>query len=696
MTKHWLLVGLATLFVASCSGSNPGSGPNPDAGIPDGGEQPDTGPVPSDIAPYEEGDPLTGYTEGECSLTPVAEPFEDPDTELHWDATGLPFPDHVHAIVSPVVVDFIDPNPADPTPEIIFPSYESFNGAAVLRVVSGSPPYATIMTLAGDGSAPNTGDDNANAQLQFDGHPAAGDLDGDGEPEIVAIRNDAKVVAFKNDGTELWRTAAIAPQHTTAGGAVSIADLDQDGMPEVIIGRLVLNGQTGVQRWLGNGGNGKNGQGPLSCVADLGGTPGMEVIAGNTVYDKDGNIEWESEHPTNYNSGFCAIADVINNDTGAAGKDGIPEVIRVAGHADNPVGKLLLHETRLGPDAGKILLSVDLPACGGGIAGAGGAPTVADFDGDGLAEIGVAGGTCYTVFDPACPGDTTLCPSPSPETNILWKRQTDDSSSNVTSSTVFDFNGDGSSEVIYNDEQRFTVLSGHDGAIVFEDWNPSRTRTEQPVVADVDNDGNAEIVFTANSEANFAGDDPNYTPGQRIPGVEIWSSGDDAWVPARPIWNQHTYHIDNINLDGTVPQTEVASWTTHNTYRANAPLDNSFSAPDLANEWGTVYCADNKTYVCTQLLNKGDVRVGKGIKVEFFSGDPDDGGTLIGQTESSRGVDPGKAGEFICIEWATPRYPADIYVRIDGDASERECEEDNNQVHFTSNICDGDPPEIVF
>ena len=131
----------------------------------------------------------------------------------------------------------------------------------------------------------------------------------------------------------------------------------------------------------------------------------------------------------------------------------------------------------------------------------GGAPTVADFDGDGHAEVGVAGGDRYTLFDPDCRAAGGDCLA----VGVRWATVTEDTSSNVTSSTVFDFNGDGASEVVYNDEERFMVLDGRTGRVVFEDWNPSQTRTEQAIVADADGDGQADIVFGANQCAAFAG-----------------------------------------------------------------------------------------------------------------------------------------------------------------------------------------------
>ena len=70
------------------------------------------------------------------------------------------------------------------------------------------------------------------------------------------------------------------------------------------------------------------------------------------------------------------------------------------------------------------------------------------------------------------------------------------------------------------------------------------------------------------------------------------STGDanDQWVQSRGVWNQHSYHITNVNDDGTIPVNEVPSWTSVNSYRSNrftaveggVPVDGcAFAKPDL-------------------------------------------------------------------------------------------------------------------
>ncbi|MDQ3034199.1 MAG: FG-GAP-like repeat-containing protein [Myxococcota bacterium] len=618
-----------------------------------------------------------GIPSGRCTVTPAGTAFESPALELHWRGEGLPFPELEQAIMSPVVIDFLEDGPDETIPEIIFVSYRDFNGTGVLRIVSGRPPYETRMTLAGDGSGPVLDDTMAVPMLRFDAHPAAGDLDGDGAPELVALLEAGGAVAYRRDGTELWRTdATMLPRAAVIPNAsVALADLDHDGTPEVIVGNVVMSGATGAVRWTGMGGRGVNGQGPLSCVADVVPTsPGLEVIAGNTVYSSTGEILWRA---TGTGDGFCAIADVVDA-TGVAARDGMPEVIRVA------AGVLYVHDGA----TGALRWMRNLPTCMSSV-GSGGAPTVADFDGDGLAEIGVAGAFCYTVFDPACSVDPR--PAECAGNGLLWRVDTEDDSSNVTSSTVFDFNGDGAAEVIYNDEQNFLVFEGRTGAELYRQPNPSRTRTEQPIVADVDNDGNAEIVFTANNEAAFAG--VGLSAAERIPGVEIWSSADDSWVGARTIWNQHTYHIDNIDPLGRIPRDEAASWLGHNTYRLNVALEDALLAPDLVGEASSFdesRCGEGILIVCAEIRNRGDVLVGPGLEVSFYDGDPDAGGTLIGTATTTRTLEPRGAGERVCADWVGAPTDAarEVFVRVDSAGGERECFEDNNTASLGEGRCD--------
>jgi len=119
---------------------------------------------------------------------------------------------------------------------------------------------------------------------------------------------------------------------------------------------------------------------------------------------------------------------------------------------------------------------------------------------------------------------------------------------------------DAGAEVVYNDECFFRVFDGLDGRVWFSERAPSRTRTEHPVIADVDNDGNAEIVFATSNESGFCDDPPGAGGNDFNNGIEVWGDQADTWVPARRIWNQHAYHVTNVLESGGLPRRAPESW----------------------------------------------------------------------------------------------------------------------------------------
>jgi hypothetical protein len=85
--------------------------------------------------------------------------------------------------------------------------------------------------------------------------------------------------------------------------------------------------------------------------------------------------------------------------------------------------------------------------------------------------------------------------------------------------------------------------------------------SDAPAVADVDHDGNAEIVVC--SDRMFGGTIADT-------GIFVIEDANDTWVDTRRIWNQHSYHVTNVNDDSTIPAQETSSWQMVNTYRQNA------------------------------------------------------------------------------------------------------------------------------
>ena len=80
-------------------------------------------------------------------------------------------------------------------------------------------------------------------------------------------------------------------------------------------------------------------------------------------------------------------------------------------------------------------------------------------------------------------------------------------------------------------------------------------------MSDLDNDGSAEVLVVSNE---------SYVAMQTAPALQVIRDKGDRWIPARRIWNQHTYHVTNVREDGTIPQFEKPHWKGLNTYRTQA------------------------------------------------------------------------------------------------------------------------------
>jgi hypothetical protein len=366
------------------------------------------------------------------------------------------------------------------------------------------------------------------------------------------------------------------------GGGLAIADIDLDGWPEIAYADTVwtMKGGTLKRAWVGGKGTGGTVDQSLSAFSDLdlANDGNLELLAGNTAYKSNGQVLWQTTTETN---GFPAVADLDKN--------GTPEAIIVGG------GKVWI----LAGATGAIITGpFTLPGTGGG-----GAPTVADFDGDGFPEIGIAQANYYSVVKP------TITNNAITGMTLLWKAGNHDFSSSVTGSTVFDFEGDGKAEVIYADECWLWVFDGTNGNVRLAVSHSSFTATEASLVADIDGDGHAEMLIpsqgvdmntwncNAYKQGGTALNGQYWTPGPQsnssYRGLVAIGDTADSWVGTRTLWNEHSYHVSNVcddsdnacpspNIYGTIPKGETKNWTLPwlNDFRQNVQDKGIFNAPD--------------------------------------------------------------------------------------------------------------------
>ena len=92
------------------------------------------------------------------------------------------------------------------------------------------------------------------AEFNISSGLAVGDIDNDGLVEIIAPGLQGFVTAYSNTGTVKWSIREYSAFDWGGGNAASIADLNADGNPEVIVGKAIISGTgttIGVRTWAG-------------------------------------------------------------------------------------------------------------------------------------------------------------------------------------------------------------------------------------------------------------------------------------------------------------------------------------------------------------------------------------------------------------------------------------------------------------
>ncbi|MCP4805335.1 MAG: hypothetical protein GY913_00675 [Proteobacteria bacterium] len=505
----------------------------------DSGDSGDTG-TEEDCANFSPVPPLDVTPTQECSSPELA--ALDPEVEWAWppDSWEKPF-DNV--IVTPVIAPLSDTDGDGviselDTPSVVFTAFDQINswedylepGALVVLDGATGDVQAYIHEV--------TDDDGDAITVWGSAGVALGDLEGDGRTDICMAHDDYAVVCLEGDGT--FKFAAVGTPY--AQGYPSIADLDGDGTAEVILANQVFD-HLGESEWPGTqamsaqlGGQqqaswwGQHHH-AISTTFDLDDDGQLEFIFGPAVYDNQGNVLWERPG----DDGFPAVGDFF--------LDGLPEVVVVSDGVVKVLEGISSFSTGEEVHSFQLVDQANEPL--------GGPPTIADFDGDGVPEIGVAGYSHYAVYEV--------------DGTPLWSVANDDATSNCTGSSVFDFDGDGTAEVVYADQDQLFLLDGPTGTNLdtaitnsFDfTQHTSGTLFEYPSLADIDGDGSTEIVLASGDYL-----DPTGWHGVRAIGSES-----DDWMPSRPVWNQHAYHITNVESDGGIPVQSVSDWLPYNNFR---------------------------------------------------------------------------------------------------------------------------------
>jgi hypothetical protein len=486
---------------------------------------------------------LTFILPGCEARTPVA---FNPVVQCEWapDA-GDSYPNHYNVLSAPIVIDLdLDGDPATVHPSIAFISY-NYNDGGTFACTGSDPNYYGVLRVI-DGATCVTQFTSGSPKLLGATSLAAGDVDlaPDGRPEIVAVAVGGHPVVFHydsnaNDLAVLWEATPVSSTCLWTGP--TLADLEGDGQPEVLLGGDVYSGATGAQ--LAAAPFTAVNLGRYGVVADL--TGGRRLVAAGATYSWNGS-SWSLDTP-GFGEGLMAVADMGTFGANPAlddrtVRDGIAEVVSVA--SGSVVVRTQAGRAVLGP--------LSLPNVANG-----GPPAIADLDGDGRAEIALSGASALVMVDPDCQGSVTAeCPSGA-STAVTWSVTIQDASSARSGTAAFDFENDGAAEVVHADECYVRMLDGATGSILAQTGRRSLTWYEMPVIADTDGDGRAEVIVNSNGNGGISC--PVSPPSPARTGVQVL--GEDVWARARPVWNQHVFLNGAITDAGAVPANPVQDFS---------------------------------------------------------------------------------------------------------------------------------------
>lgn len=449
--------------------------------------------------------------------------------------------------------------------------------------------------------------------------PTVADLDGDGIPEILCVRaGGLGITYFKGNGSTAAKNTidyniALPVRVNQSTMQPAVADVDRDGLPEVAVvgdnGYLyVFNNVSGsstvykyrseevVTSRFGNGS-------PRIVDINEDGVP--EIVVGLDVFQ------------FNFGEGRLVKA-VTGSATAPFGRDGVAaewgaDVVVVDILSSNPgkeiVGGSQVYGVNLTTGVTTVLANLSTIAGTAVIPANDDGPTaVADLDNDGDLDIAYPNGTHFVAWDPTSGtllmrlpyvnngilyrgmpaianvyDEQTIDGAPSnlPEiiftcnlrmhafnlnktTGPVWSLITTDGSGE-TGVTAFDLNGDGVQEIIYNDEDNIRVINGNQAAPANVATFASGTATwmEHPVVADVDNDGSAEFVCVSAGAVAMTGVLRAFGP----------ANGTSPWQGTRKLWNGRGYRPKAIIDDLTVPVKEQNITLQYPPASGKYPLD---------------------------------------------------------------------------------------------------------------------------